>query len=123
MTGETSSNLNDAIDKCKKVSAKLPIIKSDSVNAFILTVGAHWVWLGMKRYNDKLVWFDNTTAEPSDGDLYSAWYNGEPSNNGNEDCAFLDFTSGKWKDDKCDRSSGGPYVICQKIRYLKNDLS
>ena len=80
MTGETSSTLNDARDKCKKMSGNLPIIKSYSVNTFINTVGSYWVWLGMKRKNGRMVWFDNTPAEPSEGALYSAWKNGEPRN-------------------------------------------
>ena len=97
------------------MSAKLPIIKSDSVNNFILMVGRFWVWLGMKRYNGSMFWFDNTPAEPTEGALYSAWRNGEPSNNGNEDCAFLDFHTLKWADNNCYYGSGGPYVLCQKI--------
>jgi len=74
-----------------------------------------WVWLGMKRDNGKMVWFDNTPAEPSEGALYSAWNIGEPSNNGNEDCAILDFLFRKWNDYTCDYRKGGPYVLCQKI--------
>ena len=70
-----------------------------------------------------MVWFDNTPAEPSEGALYSAWNSGEPSNNGNEDCAILDFHKRKWYDVVCNPSNGSPYVLCQKIRYLKNDLS
>ena len=99
------------------MSAKLPIIKSDSVNNFILTVGRVWVWLGMKRKNGRMVWFDNTPAEPSEGALYSAWNSGEPSNNANEDCALLDFHTRKWNDDICDHGNGygGPYVLCQKM--------
>ena len=65
-----------------------------------------------------MVWFDNTPAEPSEGALYSAWNFGEPSNRGSEDCAFMDFYTGKWLDDKCDRGgSGAPYILCQKSRY------
>ena len=97
------------------MSAKLPIVKSDSLNNFIRTVGRLWVWLGMKRKNGKMVWFDNTPAEPSDGALYSKWKNGEPSNNGNEDCAFLNIGTGEWNDEKCDYGGKpGPYVLCQK---------
>ena len=73
----------------------------------------------MKRDNGRMVWFDNTVAEPSEGALtgsYSAWNNGEPSNQGNDDCAFLDFHTRKWNDEKCDHDKGkGPYVLCQKI--------
>ena len=97
------------------MSANLPIIKSDSVNNFILTVVEEWVWLGMKRYNGRMVWFDNTPAERSGGALYSAWNDGESSHNGNEDCAFLDFHKGKWNDAECIRGANGPYVLCQKI--------
>ena len=39
MTGEQSSELNDAQEKCRNMSAKLPIIKSESENSFILRVG------------------------------------------------------------------------------------
>ena len=98
------------------MSATLPIIKSDSVNNFILTVGSVWVWLGMKRDNGSMVWFDNTPAERSEGALYSAWKIGEPSNsNKNENCAILDFHHKKWNDVKCDHGNGGPFVLCQKI--------
>ena len=98
------------------MSAELPIIKSDSVNTFILSVGRLWAWLGMKRKNGKMVWFDNTPAELSEGAPYIAWNYGEPSNNGNENCSILDFHTRKWNDYTCDYGhSGGPYVLCQKI--------
>ena len=97
------------------MSANLPIIKSDSVNTFINTVGRYWVWLGMKRENGKMVWFDNTPAEPFEGALYSKWRIGEPSNVKNQDCAFLVIGTGEWSDDQCDYDgSVGPYVLCQK---------
>ena len=90
MTGEESSKLADAQEKCRNMSAKLPIIKSESENTFIrglMSKGKDWIWLGMRRKNGKMVWLDGTPAEPSDGALYSAWYPYEPSNNGNEGCA------------------------------------
>ena len=118
MTGEISSVLSDAQDKCKERLAKLPIIKSDSVNHFILEVGKKWVWLGMERKNGKMVWLDSTPAELSEGALYSAWNTHEPNNDGgNENCAVLDFHTKKWNDVKCDHGSGGPYVLCQKIPW------
>ena len=73
------------------------------------------MWLGMKRKGDKVVWFDDTPAEPPMGILYSAWNTGEPSGNG--DCAFLDFHTRRWNDDKCDYiNEAGPFVVCQKER-------
>ena len=39
----------------------------------------NWVWLGMRRKDGKIVWFDDTPAEPSDGASYSAWGKNEPS--------------------------------------------
>ena len=118
MTGETSSTINDAKNKCKKISAKLPIIKSESENNFILDLMSSpktdWVWLGMKRKQGKMVWFDNTTAESSDGAPYNGWNTNEPSSQANEDCAYLNFDQG-WNDNKCDHSPNrGPYVLCQK---------
>ncbi|KAK2546702.1 Neurocan core protein [Acropora cervicornis] len=96
VTGEASSILKDAQEKCKKMSATLPIIKSDSANNFILMLERVWVWLGMERKNGRMVWFDNTPAELSEGALYNAWNSGEPNNNeGNEDCAVLDFDKKK----------------------------
>ena len=101
------------------MSANLPTIKSDSVNTFISTVGRHWVWLGMKRENGKMVWLDNTPAEESDGALYSEWKSGEPSNKGNENCAFLSIVTGNWDDEKCDHGGiAGPFVLCQKLKYI-----
>ena len=72
-----------------------------------------------------MVWFDNTPAELSEGALYNAWNSGEPNNNnGNEGCAVLNFDKKKWNDVQCDLGgNGAPYVLCQRARYLKNDLS
>ena len=121
MTGENSQTINDAQNKCKRISAKLPIIKSESENNFILGLMSKqkpWVWLGMKRKHGKMLWFDDTPTEPSDGALYSAWKANEPSNNQNEDCAYMDFHSRGWTDDKCHYTPNtGPYVFCQKERY------
>ena len=71
-----------------------------------------------------MVWFDNTPAERSEGALYNAWYSGEPNNNqGIEGCAVLDFHKKKWNDVNCNLGgNGSPYVLCQKIKYFKNDL-
>ncbi|XP_067047790.1 CD209 antigen-like protein E [Acropora muricata] len=118
MTGESSSNLTDAQSKCKKMSAKLPIIKSESENSFIVGLMSNqkpWVWLGMKRKLGKMVWFDDAPAEPSDGALYSAWKANEPSATGNENCAYLNFHEKTWNDYKCLYGNDpSPYVLCQK---------
>ena len=120
MTGETSSTLKDAQNKCKKISAKLPINKSESENTFIrglMSKEKPWVWLGMSRKQGKMVWFDDTPAESSHGAPYNAWNIGEPSNNENEDCAYMDFHHRGWNDNKCHYpSSSGPYVLCQEER-------
>ena len=82
MTGETSSTIDDAQNKCKKISAKLPFNKSESERTFILGLmnkKKSWVWLGMKKKQGKKVWFDNKPAEPSDGALCSAWNANEQS--------------------------------------------
>ena len=72
-------------------------------------------------------WFGLTTNQQSylRGALYNAWNSGEPNNNnGNEGCAVLDFDKKNWNDVQCDLGgNGAPYVLCQRARYLKNDLS
>lgn len=118
MTGGRSSNFDQAQEKCKQLSAKLPIIKSKSENSFILglmKMSEQWVWLGMKRIQGKMVWCDDTPADPSNGASYNAWITNEPSYNVNENCAYLDFNARAWNDDKCNYPAGlGPYVLCQK---------
>ena len=118
MTGEESSKLDDAQEKCRNMSAKLPIIKSESENTFILGLMSKqkdWIWLGMTRKNGKMVWLDDTPAEPSDGALYSAWHRAEPSNKLNELCGYLSFHSQKWNDNECVYAKDrGPFVLCQK---------
>ena len=118
MTNESSSKLNDAKEKCKQMSAKLPIIKSNAENTFILGLMSRqkvWEWLGMERRNGKMVCFDGAPAEPSSGALYSAWDTFEPSNGLNENCAYLDFGKKKWNDNICDfGKANGPLVLCQK---------
>ena len=76
MTGESSPEVDDAQEKCMKLLAKLPIIKSETESCFILGLMSKekvWVWLGMKRKHGKIVWFNDAPAEPSNGALYSAW--------------------------------------------------
>ena len=118
MTGEESSKLDDAQKKCWNMSAKLPIIKSESENTFVLGLMSKqkdWIWLGMTRKNRKMVWLDDTPAEPSDGALYSAWHRAEPSNKGNELCAYLSFHSREWNDNECVYANDrGPFVLCQR---------
>lgn len=66
MTGESSSKLNVSKEKCKEMSAKLPIFKSESENSFFLGLMSNqkpWVWLGMKRKLGKMVWFYDAPAE------------------------------------------------------------
>ena len=66
-----------------------------------------------------MVWFDGTPAEPSDEALYSAWQGGQPSNEGNENCAYLNFHEKSWNDNKCNyEDEAGPYVLCQKTTRL-----
>ena len=115
MTGKTSSSLNDAQIKCKKLSARLPIIKSESENTFIagLMSKEKWTWLGMKEKMGKMVWFDNTQAEPSNG-AFSAWKENEPTKN-NEGCAYLNSDEKTWNDNTCNYGGdSGPYVLCQR---------
>ena len=64
-----------------------------------------------------MVWFDDTPAEPSDEAVYSAWKGGQPSNEGNENCAYLNFHEKTWNDNKCNyENNPSPYVLCQKER-------
>ena len=118
MTGQTSSKVEYAREKCKTMSATLPIIRSESENSFILDMMSNeksWVWLGMERKQSKMVWFDDAPAEPSNGALYSAWKADEPSNTGNENCAYLSFPDKAWNDNKCNYgNNASPYVLCQR---------
>ena len=72
-----SFKLDDAQNKSKKIPAKHPIIKSESENSFILGLMSYQkflAWLDMKRKQGKMV----TSAEPSDGSLYSSWNTHDP---------------------------------------------
>ena len=127
MTGEKSLTINDAQNKCKKISAKLPIVKSKEENTFILALMSKqkvdWVWLGMKRKHRKMFWFDDTAAELSYGAPYSSWNKNQPSRKADEKCAYIDFYQGGWNDNKCDYTPrSGPSVLCQKERQ-KNGSS
>ena len=121
MTRNPQRHLDHARQRCKEISAELPIIKSQSENDFIHNLmkkrTRRWqrVWLGMRRNQSGFFWFDGSPAEPSDGEVYSAWRENELNSNlqGKENCAFLDLGSKKWIDYKCNRVNNG-YVICQK---------
>lgn len=102
------------------MSARLPIIKSKAENFFIhglMSEEKPWVWLGMSRKQGKMVWFDDTLAESSDGAPYNAWNTNEPSSEANENCAYINFHGGRWNNNKCDYNpDSGPYVLCQEER-------
>ena len=111
--------MKNARQRCKEMSADLPIIKSQSENDFIHRLmeeeDIEYVWLGMERNNSGFFWFDGSPAEPSQGALYSAWKNNELEQKywGSEKCALLELNTKKWKDDLCYYWEK-IYVLCQK---------
>ena len=108
-----------ARQRCKEISAELPIIKSQSENDFIhrLMEGEdlEYVWLGMERNNSGFFWFDGSPAEPSQGALYSAWKNNklEVGYSRHEKCALLELNTKNWRDHDCYYWKK-IYVLCQK---------
>ena len=100
------------------MSAKLSIVKSESEKSFIHNLMSEqkvWVWLGMERKQGKMVWFDDTPAEPSNRALYSSWRANKPSNKENGDCAYVVFYTRGWNDNKCVYTNEpAPFVLCQK---------
>ena len=118
MTSTQGHYMGNARQICKKMSAELPIIKSQSENDFVLSLmKEQYLWLGMKRNQSGFFWFDGSPAEPSQGALYSAWKDNEleiPSWK-NKKCAFLDLNTKKWRDRICIYKKI-KYVLCQKGR-------
>ena len=110
-----------ARQRCKKMSAELPIIKSQSENDFICSLmknkDIEYVWLGMARNKSGFFWFDGSPAEPSQGALYSAWKDNELERGSwiSEKCALLELNTKKWRDHDCIYKKS-VYVLCQKGR-------
>ncbi|XP_044169280.1 low affinity immunoglobulin epsilon Fc receptor-like [Acropora millepora] len=118
MTSTRRQQMKNARQRCKEMSADLPIIKSQSENDFLLSlVKEEYVWLGMERNKSGFFWFDGSPAEPSQGALYSAWKNNklERGNWIDEKCALLELNTKKWRDHKCIYKEK-IYVLCQKGR-------
>ncbi|XP_044165430.1 neurogenic locus notch homolog protein 1-like [Acropora millepora] len=118
---QTAKHMRKARQRCEEMSADLPIIKSQSENDFIQSLmekqHIEYVWLGMGRNKSGFFWFDGLPAEPSQGALYSAWKNKvlEIGSWNREKCASLEFTTKKWRDQKCNHEENR-YVLCQKGR-------
>ncbi|XP_067045973.1 delta-like protein A [Acropora muricata] len=116
MTSYRRHHMKKARQRCQKMSADLPIIKSRSENDFVLNLMPEkYVWLGMKRNNSGFFWFDSSPAEPSQGALYSAWNNNdlEKGNWKHKTCALLELHTKKWKVHKCIYKKN-IYILCQK---------
>ena len=117
MTRNRRGQIQNARQRCKEMSANLPIIKSQSENDFVLSLMKKQttVWLGMERNKTGFFWFDGSPAEPSQGAVYSAWKDNELKTRVNEECALLESSTRKWRDHKC-HHEGKAYVLCQKGR-------
>ena len=119
MTSGRRYHMKNARQRCKEMSAELPIIKSQSENDFIVKLMKWprrlWLWLGMERNKSGFFWFDGSPAEPSQGAQYSAWKDNELETMGNENCAFLQRSTKMWRDYQCDDVES-TYVVCQKGR-------
>ena len=115
MASNQSDKVQDARRTCQEMSADLPIIKSEMENTFIVSMMSNqkdWVWLGMRRDNGTLLWFDGISAERTNVYRYTAWKADEPSG---ESCAYLSFYDQKWNDNPCYFNPGqAPFVLCQK---------
>ena len=121
MTSFLRHRVTYARQRCKKMSADLPVIKSQSENDFICNLMANkaieYAWLGMERNKSGSFWFDGSPAEPSQGALYSAWKDNELEigNWKHKNCALLELNTKKWRAHKCIYKKD-VYVLCQKGR-------
>ena len=112
--------MKNARQRCKEMSADLPIIKSQSENDFIHRLmekeDINYVWLGMERNNSGFFWFDGSPAEPSDQrTMYSAWKDNERNLGTWRKCASLESNTKNWRDHRC-YCKAKIYVLCQKGR-------
>ena len=79
-----------------------------------------WVRLGMRRKQGKIVWFDDTPAEPSDGALYNERNTDDPSSEASEICASMNFLDRGCNNSKCDYNPfQGPSDLCQNSKGKK----
>lgn len=120
MSSKTTKKMSDADKECDIMSAHLPIIKSAEENSFIWKLlhvrGKKWAWLGLQRRQSysEFYWIDGT---PLAGN-YDSWKNGEPSNNYEEDCAYISADgstgdAGGWNDIPCEIAHEVPFV-CER---------
>ncbi len=109
-----------AQDVCANARAHLATLSSDlengAVTAGVLSgTGNHWIGSSDQAVEGTLAWVTN---EPTAG--YSHFQQGEPNNDGNEDCIETS-NVGLWNDDKC--GSTNP-VLCEDdgwfVRTLDN---
>ena len=76
-----------------------------------------WIGLNDRSKEGQYVWSDGS---PFNSSVFNNWNDGEPNNQGNEDC--VEIKSGKWNDESC---SLGRFYICEKskgelmLRWLK----
>ena len=117
MTSYRRYYMKNARQRCKEMSADLPIIKSQSENDFIYRLmeeeDIKYVWLGMERNNSGFFWFDGSPADPSQGAMYSAWKDNELELGTRRKCAVLESNTKKWRDHRC-YSKERIYVLCQE---------
>uniref|UniRef100_A0A8C5N1P8 C-type lectin domain-containing protein n=1 Tax=Leptobrachium leishanense TaxID=445787 RepID=A0A8C5N1P8_9ANUR len=95
---------------CKEKGGDLAIIKSEKEQKFLAShIKNFFYWIGLTDIKEegKWLWVDGTALDTS----VTFWKNGEPNNQGNEDCGIL-YPDGQWNDMICSDST--IYAICEK---------
>ncbi|XP_036022760.1 CD209 antigen-like protein C [Onychomys torridus] len=107
---KSQRNWNDSITACQEVEAQLVIIESDEEQTFLSVIskekGPAWLGLSDLREEGSWQWVDDSLLADS---FSKYWYQGEPNNMGNEDCAEISSTG--WNDNTCSLEK---FWICKK---------
>ncbi|XP_077997842.1 macrophage mannose receptor 1-like [Glandiceps talaboti] len=117
---------------CEDMGSHLVIINDDEENSFLkglAIAGESHLWIGLDDTDveGEMKWADNSLV------TYSDWIGAEPNNGGgNEDCAHLRSSDGKWNDMSCSNKNGficedGPLLQWQNSNgvsyYINQDSS
>lgn len=103
------NNWKSSMSACELLNAQLVIVNSEAEEKFLQSWEVRHekrTWIGLSDHHNEgsWRWVDNTTIE------LSYWKQGEPNNDGDEDCVEL-YNDG-WNDDQCNREK---VWICEKI--------
>ncbi|XP_038059594.1 asialoglycoprotein receptor 2-like [Patiria miniata] len=107
---------SEAKDECIKMGGVLVAPRSQEETDFLVLLLPSRFWINCNDIEKEGTWVCQVGTDMVE---FRNWLSGEPSNSGNEDCAYL-LPTGKWNDFPC---SSKRLAVCKAATSLRHDCT